>query len=245
MDEKVLATVRKLLAKAEAAGVTDAERDALTVKAAELMAKYGIDEALAAAREPGRDTVIDKRIVIDTPFAAAKSELFWSVAMPLRCKAVRIETRLNDGKNRYRYTMHIFGFRSDIERVELLYTSLLLQAANGLKNVQAPYGNSGAAYRDSWLSGFATAVYWRLQAAENKAADEAQSASSGTTSVALVLADRSALVDQAAGSAHPAAHDSRSRKLSGSGRSAGYQAGQRADLGTSSSVGSGRGTLAS
>ncbi|MGH3122965.1 MAG: DUF2786 domain-containing protein, partial [Streptosporangiaceae bacterium] len=38
--------VRKLLAKAEAQGVTPAEAEALTAKAAELMARYGIDRAL-------------------------------------------------------------------------------------------------------------------------------------------------------------------------------------------------------
>ena len=48
----LLDRVRKLLTKAEADGVTAAEAQALTAKAAELMAKYGIDRALLAARRP-------------------------------------------------------------------------------------------------------------------------------------------------------------------------------------------------
>ena len=49
----LLDRVRKLLAKAEAEGVTPPEAEALTAKAAELMARYGIDRArLAAAVVP-------------------------------------------------------------------------------------------------------------------------------------------------------------------------------------------------
>jgi hypothetical protein len=240
VDDKMLARVRALLAKAEATEFPD-EAEALNVKAAELMAAYGIDEALAAAREPGRDAATDKRIVIDPPFAMGKCGLFTAVAAPLRCEAIRIDTRLYDGKNRYRHTMHIFGFRSDIERAELLYTSLLLQAANALQHVPAPRGNTGAAFRDSWLSGFSAAVYWRLLAAENKAADQAQSGRSDGMSVELVLADRSALIGQAYRDAYPDARVGRARKLSGNGTHAGWQVGQRADLGISRNVDRGSG----
>ncbi len=51
-DNALLERVRKLLAKAESAGVTDPEAEALPAKAAELMARYGIDRALLAAARP-------------------------------------------------------------------------------------------------------------------------------------------------------------------------------------------------
>ena len=55
----LLNRVRKLLAKAEAEGVTPPEAEALTAKAAELMARYGIDRArLAATRLAGTCTVV-------------------------------------------------------------------------------------------------------------------------------------------------------------------------------------------
>ena len=54
-DNPLLERVRKLLAKAEAGGVTPAEAEALTAKAAELMARYGIDRALLASRRPETD----------------------------------------------------------------------------------------------------------------------------------------------------------------------------------------------
>src|ERR1022692_34306 len=51
-NNTLLERVRKLLAKAESAGTTLPEAEALTAKAAELMAKYGIDRALLAAARP-------------------------------------------------------------------------------------------------------------------------------------------------------------------------------------------------
>jgi len=50
--DRLLDRVRKLLTKAEDDGVTQAEAQALTAKAAQLMAKYGIDRALLAADRP-------------------------------------------------------------------------------------------------------------------------------------------------------------------------------------------------
>src|SRR5690348_17460158 len=53
----LLNRVRKLLAKAEAEGVTPPEAEALTAKAAELMARYGIDRARLAATRPDTDQI--------------------------------------------------------------------------------------------------------------------------------------------------------------------------------------------
>jgi hypothetical protein len=68
-ENTLLERVRKLLAKAEAAGVTPAEAQAqaLTAKAAELMAKYGIDRALLAAARPETDKPGDRVIDIPNP----------------------------------------------------------------------------------------------------------------------------------------------------------------------------------
>jgi hypothetical protein len=66
-DNTLLERVRKLLAKAEAGGTTPAEAEALTAKAAELMAKYGIDRALLAAARPETDQPADRVIDIANP----------------------------------------------------------------------------------------------------------------------------------------------------------------------------------
>ena len=51
-DDK-LARIRKLLAQAEDPAATAAEAEAFNAKAAELMARHGVDAALLAASDPG------------------------------------------------------------------------------------------------------------------------------------------------------------------------------------------------
>jgi hypothetical protein len=134
--------------------------------------------------------------------------------------------------------MHLFGMSSDLERVDVLYTSLLVQAAHGLAVVR-PHDvfESVAAYRRSWMIGFAYSIQQRLVSAEAAARANAESGSAAgspraaASSVSLVLADRAALVDQALADAYPRLRNAARRVLSGSGSAAGAAAGKRADLG--------------
>ena len=66
-SSRLLERVHKLLAKAEDESVTPPEAQALTAKAAELMAKYGIDRALLAADRPETDRPTSKMLDIDNP----------------------------------------------------------------------------------------------------------------------------------------------------------------------------------
>jgi hypothetical protein len=227
ISESLLARVRKLLAQAEGSGVTEAEAEAFNAKAAELIARYGIDAALLASTGQTRDEIGHRVIGVDNPYARDKAQLLTSVADPLRCQTVH-----TSGLGRY--TVRVYGFGADLERVELLYTSLLLQATRQLVHVRPAnwYGEyeSTAAYRRSWLAGFTAAVYTRLLRAEDRAVAEQPAAADGT-STALVLRDRGTQVDNAVRAAHPGLRTMRHRTLSGSGRSDGYGAGTRADLG--------------
>ena len=76
----LLDRVRKLLAKAEADGVTAPEAEALTAKAAELMARYGIDRAMLAASEPETDKPGSRVIDIANPWAQVRAHLLSGVA---------------------------------------------------------------------------------------------------------------------------------------------------------------------
>ena len=71
----LLDRVRKLLAKAEAEGVTPPEAEALTAKAAELMARYGIDRARLAASHPDTDRPDSRVIDIKNPWAQVRAHL--------------------------------------------------------------------------------------------------------------------------------------------------------------------------
>jgi hypothetical protein len=125
----LLNRVRKLLAKAEAEGVTPPEAEALTAKAAELMARYGIDRARLAALRP------DSRIIdIDNPWAQVRAHLLAGLAGAMRCQCVLLSTTRPGAR------IHVFGYASDLERADILYTSLLLQMARGLTVAVVPAG---------------------------------------------------------------------------------------------------------
>ena len=223
-------TVRKLLAKADGAA-TPAEAEIYTAKAVELMARHGIDEALLAAAAPHRDEVATCRIPVADPYSAGKARLLAWTASALRCRAV-----LHEAAGGRVAAVTVLGFAADRARVELLYTSLLLQASSQLARQRPAWaGESVAAYRRSWLHGFAVRVHQRLVEAEARAAESAAAARaspSGTgPSVALVLADRSARVDRAYAEEFPQIGRARRAQLSGSGYAAGAHAGAQADLG--------------
>jgi hypothetical protein len=228
-DHPILAKVRKLLALAEDPAATVHEAEAYTAKAARLIADYGIDRALLAASVPGSDPVGDRVLDLDAPYAADKADLLSTVATHLRCRAVTRTRRTSEGKER---SMHLFGHSSDLERAELIYTSLLLQSAAGLARTPVPSGEHPAAFRRSWLAGFRLAISRRLAEAEARAANEAEArfAAAGRSS-SLVLADRSAEVETTMHAAYPGLTTARPRSLSGSGIADGWAAGQRADLG--------------
>jgi hypothetical protein len=77
---------------------------ALTAKATELMAKYGIDRALLAATEPDTDHPADRKLDIDNPWARIQAHLLCGLASALRCQCV-VLPRSGAGTR-----IHIFGF---------------------------------------------------------------------------------------------------------------------------------------
>jgi hypothetical protein len=227
--ERLLDRVRKLLAQAEDDAVTPAEAQAFTAKAAELMAKYGIDRALLAADQPETDQAANRILDIDNPWAREKAHLLCGLASALRCQAILL------GSSRPGSRVHIFGFWSDIERTDLLYTSVLIQMAHGLAGAQVPdWSRSPRAWRRSWLLGFATAVIARVRQAEHGAVTAAagRDRDGGSDRTALVLADRSLVIRQQVEQAYPVTRKARIT-YSGSGYRDGYERGQRADIGTS------------
>jgi hypothetical protein len=90
-DNVPLDRIRKLLAKAEAHGTTAAEAEALTAKAAELMARYGIDRALLAAARPETDKPADRLITIGNPWATVQAHLLVGIATAMRCTCIRVD----------------------------------------------------------------------------------------------------------------------------------------------------------
>jgi Protein of unknown function (DUF2786) len=222
----LLDRVRKLLAKAEAEGVTPPEAEALTAKAAELMARYGIDRARLAASRPETDQPSSRVIDIANPWAQVRAHLLAGLAGAMRCQCVLLSTTKPGAR------IHVFGYASDLERADILYTSLLLQMARGLTAAVVPGGvRSVRAWRRSWLLGFVSAVIARVRAAEERAAAGASADPGDGPSTALVLADRVVVIRRQLDAAYPVTRRTRIT-YTGRGYRDGHAAGERADIGS-------------
>ena len=230
MQNELLDRVRKLLAKAEDEGCTPHEAEALTAKAAELMARYGIDRALLGAVRPDTDRPADRVFELDNPWAGIKAHLLAGLASANRCQCILLNRRQPGSR------VHVFGYLSDLERADILFTSLLVQMARALALEPVPvYGGRAKAWRRSWMLGYCSAVVARVRAAEEAAvAAASSSADAGANghgpSAAVVLADRAVTVRRHAEQAYPRTRKTRVT-YSGNGYQAGYQEGQKADIG--------------
>lgn len=228
-EDQKLEVIRKLLAKAERAATVQ-EATAYNAKAAEMMARHGVDTALLAATGAKQDWITERRIAMTDPYSTEKSQLASWVGSALGCKGVR-----HPGARRGTVEgITLFGYESDLQRAEMLFTSLLLQATRQVVTQRPPYWSdeSTTAFRRTWLVGFAREVHRRLASAEHAAAERHESAApSQGPSVALVLADRRTAVETAFEQQFSGLRKARPRRLSGSGFASGADAGRRADLG--------------
>ena len=129
----------------------------------------------------------------------------------------------------------LMAYSSDLERAEILYTSVLVQMARALARQPVPaHGNSAKAWHRSWMLGYCSAVVARVRAAEETAVASASTAEGdgegvNVQSAALVLADRSLVVRQQVTAEYPKLRRKRVT-YSGSGYGDGYREGQKADI---------------
>jgi hypothetical protein len=166
-DERMLGRIRALLAKAESTEFAE-EAEALSARAQELMAKYSIDHALLAAQSGEREEPSGRRIPVDSPYEEPKGTLLNVIALANRCRAVWSKDVA---------LMTVVGFPADLNAVELLFTSLLVQAntamlrAGGKKD---EFGRSRTrAFRQSFLVSYAIRIGERLEEATAHATAEA------------------------------------------------------------------------
>jgi hypothetical protein len=217
VDQKVLARVRGLLAKAESTTFPE-EAEALSAKAQELMSRYSlerivIDSADSSGSDPHPATA--RRLWLDTPYVAAKALLVGAVAEANRCRTVLSE--------KLGFTT-VLGDEVDLEIVELLATSLLVQATRAMVSAGSQTTRSGRSrtrsYRQSFLIAYATRIGERLTTAR----DAGAAAVSDPGRLLPVLAAREQVVDELFESMFP---ESVSRSFS-VGNAAGWHAGRAA-----------------
>jgi len=189
-DRRMLARVRALLAKAESTEFA-AEAEALTARAQELMARHSIDYAMLAATSGGSDAPSGRRVFVDNPYEAPKAVLLDVVAAANRSRAI---WHRNVG------LCTVLGFPGDLDAVELLFTSLLVQATTAMVRAgtrRDPYGRSRTrSFRQSFLTSYAQRIGERLAEATGTAQRQAAAESTGMD-LLPVLAARSRAVDDA------------------------------------------------
>lgn len=155
-ESRMLTRIRALLAKAEATGFPE-EAEALSAKAQELMARHSVDEALLAAGTPSAQAPVGCRIGVEAPYEQTKAVLLDAVASANHCRAVWNEAL---------GFSTVVGFASDLEAVELLYTSLLVQATTAMTKAEAAQRAGGRkrtkTFRQSFLAAYAHRVGTRL-----------------------------------------------------------------------------------
>jgi hypothetical protein len=189
-----LAAVRALLASAEADGITPADAEARTARAASLLAQHGLDCARLAAVGLQDDPIADQVIDLDNPWATVQAYLLAHLADAMRCEA--IET----GRPGPGARLHLFGYASDLQRTEILFTGLRTQMTRALASQQVPAtASSVRAWRRSWLLGWATDAIARVKTAEARA----EKAEADDIELALVLRDRVHAVRHRADAAYP------------------------------------------
>ncbi|MFF4471894.1 DUF2786 domain-containing protein [Streptomyces sp. NPDC001599] len=229
-ESRALARIRALLAKAEATGYPE-EAEALSAKAQELMARHSIDEALLAAQAHGHasspDTPGACRIGVEPPYEQAKAVLLDAVADANHCGAVWNEP--------FGFST-VVGFESDLEAVELLYTSLLVQAEAAMTKAEAGQRAGGRkrtkTFRQSFLAAYAHRAGTRLRAAAEaatqavaEAATEAATTGAADADLLPVLASREAAVTDRMEHMFP---ETTTTRLRGSVDAAGWTEGTRA-----------------
>jgi hypothetical protein len=190
-EPRALARIRALLAKAEATGYPP-EAEALSAKAQELMARHSVDEALLASRTHAKDTPRACRIGVDAPYETAKAVLLAAVAGANRCQAV--------WNSAFGFST-VVGFEPDLEAVELLHTSLLVQATAAMTRAEAEQRKGGRkrtkTFRQSFLAAYAHRIGDRLAAvATEVTAEAAGELDGGRAGLLPVLAAREVAVTE-------------------------------------------------
>ncbi|MFI1784832.1 DUF2786 domain-containing protein [Streptomyces rubiginosohelvolus] len=228
-EPRMLTRIRALLAKAEATGFPE-EAEALTTKAQELMARHTIDEALLAARTQSRETPGACRIGVEPPYESAKAVLLDAVASANRCRAVWNEDLAFST---------VVGFEPDLEAVELLFTSLLVQGTTAMTRAEAGQRAGGRkrtkTFRQAFWMGYAQRLGRRLTADAERITAEADTGTSTTGAgggLLPVLAARDVAVADTAERMFPRTTTTRLRGVSDlAGWTHGTKAADRARVG--------------
>ena len=217
-DQRIrqLEKIRGLLNQAESTTFPEEAR-AFTEKAQDLMTKYALSDydlrKLDDASAP--DVVETREVKVQAPHTQAKGQIFTAAAAGNGCKVVfghgdikhergpeyfdengnsrRAYINLAP-KDRYR-VLYVTGFKRDIDNVEMLYTSLLLQATRELLTTERPPWENARTWNKSFYYGYGKEIKSRLADRRRTVAqDTVVVTEQGSHNLLPVLASRDAQV---------------------------------------------------
>ncbi|WP_017584189.1 DUF2786 domain-containing protein [Nocardiopsis valliformis] len=197
-DPAKLAKVRALLAKAEATEFPE-EAEALTARAQQMMARHRIDHAALAAETGTESEVGGRRLPLDAPYEQHKAVLLNVVADANGCRSVW---------HNHLGLCTVMGQAEDVNAVEMLFTSLLVQATRAMQRAGSTRDVRGRSrtrsFRSSFLSAFAARISERLNESVHTEQDRAvhEYARAGTD-LLPVLASKERQVEEAVAEAFP------------------------------------------
>jgi hypothetical protein len=190
------ATIRKLLDRA-AATSAPAEAASCEAKAAELMARYRVDDLLLASLAGDADSaaqIVERKIHVGTgPYVRARIRLVEACASSHGCT---VFWRTGGHYN----TVYVVGHGDDVAAAMTVHTLLANHAAVSMRAAR-PSGNT-LSWRRAFLLGYAAAAHDRLQQATAAAVTAVDSSSCADSSVALVLTARAERLDSYMASEH-------------------------------------------
>jgi hypothetical protein len=202
-EEKRLAKIAALLAKARDPAASEKEAEIYAQHAAKLMARHSITDAMLSAAHGVEVGVIERMIKVTGEYGAERVRLLGCIAAALHCRSVKLSSRSSG----IPMGAIVMGAPKDVERTLTLFELLDLQGRRGMMTDSAEvFGYHRVhTYRKNWLRGYGDVVARRLKAIEDRMtadveAEQFRQSDNGLwlpegKSTALVLADRDRKVD--------------------------------------------------
>ncbi|WP_164479062.1 DUF2786 domain-containing protein [Nakamurella antarctica] len=188
-DLKMLTRIRALLAKAEST-TFPAEAETFSAKAQDLMTRHEIDAAMVdrsgeVGGEQTDPTIHSVRVHIDDPYAREKAQLLATLG------GVNVVRVIWDDVNGMAVMV---GRELELELVEILFTSLLIQATRAMVASGEHSGDlRSPSFRRAFLLSYAARIGERLSEVEKVALEQAKQQYG--TDLVPVLANRAEAVD--------------------------------------------------
>ncbi len=227
-DAALVERVRKLLEKSRGTD-NPHEADAFASKAAELVARHRIDpERLESAEGRADDLGVREIMIGRGAYTRARLALLAAIG---EAHDVRVVFQAQPTGT----VAFCAGHRTDLDIVEVMYTSLHQQAAAQMAGIRRQTGAATQRYRRSFLFGFAERI-GELLADARRAVEESSRAAAPerAASVDLVLRERSERVDDfVRGEWGRVRSAARVAPIGADGWQRGTEAAERADVGRS------------